>query len=109
MASPAWQRTATGIVVTPASGAKAVRLELYGDRIVRVTESPDGNLDVKPTPSVTAQPLTQPFTATQSAGAVTLNARGVTARVSLADGRVSFAALTARQTLPKRDRAVSRR
>jgi alpha-D-xyloside xylohydrolase len=86
-----WQKTPTGVVVVPAAGPKAVRLELYGDRTVRVTESPDGNLNVKPTASVTAQPLAQPFTATETAGAVILKAAGVTARVSLADGHVSFA------------------
>ena len=91
LAAPGWQRTANGIIVTPMSGPdKAVRLELYGERIVRVTESPDGKLDLTPTPAVVAHPTTQSFTTTQSSGAVTLRTRGVTATVSLADGRVSF-------------------
>ncbi|NUR44871.1 MAG: DUF5110 domain-containing protein [Sphingomonas sp.] len=90
-AAPAWQRTATGIVVTPSTGPKAVRLELYGERIVRVTESPDGKLDVTPTPAVISQPQPLKFDAAENGGAVTLTTAGVRARVSLADGRVSFA------------------
>jgi len=90
IAAPTWQRTATGIVVSPATGPKAVRLELYGDRIVRVTASPDGKLDIVPTPAVIAQPKPLKFDAAESGGAVTLSTSGVRARVSLADGRVSF-------------------
>jgi len=85
-----WQKTSTGIVVHPPTGPKAVRLDLYGARIVRVTESPDGALDIKPTDSVIAQPVPEQFTATESHDTVTLTTRGVTAHVSLTDGRVSF-------------------
>jgi len=85
-----WQKTPNGVVVVPAAGPKAVRLELYGERIVRVTESPDGKLDITPTAAVIAQPATERFTATESNGVVTLSTSGVTARVSLTNGRVSF-------------------
>ena len=44
-----YAKTEDGIIVTPDVGqAKAVRLQFYGDRIVRVTESPDGKLGVIP-------------------------------------------------------------
>ena len=37
-----YQRTDTGIVVTPAQGPEgAVRLQVYGDEIIRVTSSSD--------------------------------------------------------------------
>ena len=59
LAEPAWQKTPTGIVVTPQAGpAKSVRLQLYGDRIVRVTEGaaePDKSI------AVIAAPATVPF------------------------------------------------
>jgi len=66
LAAPTWQRTPTGIVVTPTTGPKAVRLDLYGDRIVRVTESPDGKFDVTPTAAVIAQPASLKFGAAES-------------------------------------------
>ena len=90
LAAPTWQRTPTGIVVTPTTGPKAVRLDLYGDRIVRVTESPDGKFDVMPTAAVIAQPASLKFDAAESGGDVTLSTAAFRARVSLADGRVSF-------------------
>ena len=35
------QRTADGVIVTPDRGAeKAVRLQVYGDELIRVTETP---------------------------------------------------------------------
>jgi alpha-D-xyloside xylohydrolase len=90
LSAAGWKKSATGIVVNPATGPKAVRLELYGDRIVRVTESPDDKLDGVSSPSVIAQPTSEPFTAIEGNGSVTLHTRRVTARVSLADGRVSL-------------------
>ena len=59
LSAEGWEKTPTGIIVRPSAGPKSVRLELYGDRIVRVTESPDGKLDVTPSPSVIAQPVTK--------------------------------------------------
>ena len=100
VAAPAWQRTATGIVVTPQVRAKkAVRLEVYGERIVRVTESADGRLDSLPTIDVISSPADVPFLAKQSANAVTLSTRLLHASVDLATGRVSFSDAQGRPTL----------
>ena len=42
-----YQRTDTDIVVTPAQRPQAaVRLQVYGDQIIRVTETPTRKLDV---------------------------------------------------------------
>ena len=91
LAQTNWQSTPTGVVVTPSSGAaKAVRLELYGDSIVRVTESADGRFDLPPSFAVNAAPAPLPFTVTPSAGAVTLITSKVRASVDLATGHVSF-------------------
>ena len=105
-AAPAWQRTATGIVVTPQSGPeKAVRLEVYSDRIVRVTESPDGPFDLKPTLDVVASPADVPFTVGQSGNTVTLSTTQLHASVDLATGRVNFADARGRPQLAEYDSA----
>jgi alpha-D-xyloside xylohydrolase len=91
LAQTSWQRTPTGIVVTPRSGSeKAVRLELYGDSIVRVTESADGRFDTGPSFAVNAAPSAATFTVVPSVGRVTLSTDKVHASVDLATGHVSF-------------------
>ena len=88
LAEPAWQKTPTGIVVTPQAGpAKSVRLQLYGDRIVRVTEGaaePDKSI------AVIAAPATVPFEVSQTGGAVVLSTSAVRASVDLATGHVTI-------------------
>jgi alpha-D-xyloside xylohydrolase len=99
-AQASWHKTDTGIVVTPASGPdKAIRLELYGERTVRVTESATGNFDLPPSFSVTAKPAAAPFTVNESAGQVTLATAAVRARVDLADGKVTFVDATGQTDL----------
>ncbi|MGZ2411071.1 alpha-D-xyloside xylohydrolase [Sphingomonas sp. F9_3S_D5_B_2] len=86
-----WRKTETGIIVTPtAAPAKAVRLQLYGDRIVRVTESATGSFDLPASFSVVARPAAIPFTAAEAAGHVTLATPAVRATVDVADGKVTF-------------------
>ena len=54
-----YQRTDTGIVVTPAQGPEgAVRLQVYGDEIIRVTSTPTRDVELPPSLMVTARPLT---------------------------------------------------
>ena len=44
-----YQRTESGIVVTPAQGSeKAVRLQVYGDELIRVTGAPTADLNLPP-------------------------------------------------------------
>nr|WP_246429000.1 TIM-barrel domain-containing protein [Pseudoxanthomonas broegbernensis] len=81
-----------GVVVRPADAAAAhVRLQLVGDRIVRVSADPDG--DFRRSPSLMRVPATgaaPAFELEQGADAVRLKAAGISARVALADGQVSF-------------------
>src|SRR5688572_17192739 len=47
LAQGTFRRTDTGIVVTPAQGPEAaVRLQVYGDGIIRVTSAPTRDLDL---------------------------------------------------------------
>jgi alpha-D-xyloside xylohydrolase len=86
-----YQRTDTGIVVTPAQGpAAAVRLQVYGDEIIRVTSAPARALDLPPSLMVTARPLAGTFSVSEAAGAVTLKTPKVSAEVALATGIVRF-------------------
>ncbi|HET7605875.1 MAG TPA: TIM-barrel domain-containing protein [Sphingomicrobium sp.] len=86
-----YTKSASGIVVLPDAGpAKAVRLELYGDRIIRVTESPSGTFDLPPSLAVAALPSSVEFTVLERAGTVILKTKRAQASVSLADGTVRF-------------------
>jgi alpha-D-xyloside xylohydrolase len=85
------KRTPSGIIVLPVGGSeKAVRLDVYGDGIIRVTSTP--NPDVEPAQSlmVTAHPLSTGFTVAEGSGAVTLATPRGSAVVELATGNVSF-------------------
>src|SRR5919107_343882 len=56
-----YQRTDSGIIVTPAQGP-VVRLQVYGGGIIRVTESPAANPGLAPSLMVRAKPLANAFT-----------------------------------------------
>lgn len=91
LAAPSWQRTPTGIIVTPRSGPeKAVRLEVYGDRIVRVTESADASAATMHSLAVIASSTARALNVAQAGGSVVLSTSKVHASVDLATGRVSF-------------------
>ena len=91
IAAASFRKTDTGIIVTPASGPeKAVRLQVYGDRIIRVTTSPDGDFDAPPSYMVTATPQARGFAVSEGNGQVTLTTGKVRASVNLQDGNVSF-------------------
>ncbi|WBO21015.1 TIM-barrel domain-containing protein [Sphingomonas abietis] len=94
-----YARTANGIVVSPDSGAKAVRLQVYGDQIVRVTEVPTANFDLPASLMVTAKPAGDNYAVSVRDGHVILTTAKLTADVSLSDGEVSFHDATGRLTL----------
>ena len=91
VAAGSWRQTDTGLIVTPAQGTeKAVRLQVYGDTIVRVTATTTDNLDLPPSYVVTAAPLTRAFAVTEANGHVMLTTEKVRATVDLRNGNVSF-------------------
>ncbi|HWU81412.1 MAG TPA: TIM-barrel domain-containing protein [Caulobacter sp.] len=86
----AFEKTADGVVVTPASGpAKKVRLQVMGERIIHVTATPTDSLDTPPSLMVTAK-SGGAFTVTAAGGKVVVQAGKTSAEVSLANGQVSF-------------------
>jgi len=85
------ERTDTGIVVHAAHGP-AVRLQVYGDRIIRVTKIPMDPVDAAPSLMVTARPTAGHFTLKdeRSSPIVTLSTGKASAEVDIRTGRVSF-------------------
>lgn len=91
IAAGSYRKTDTGIVVAPDHGPKkSVRLQVYGDSIVRVTATPTADLDIPPSLMVNAKPQARGFAVNEADGRVTLTTAKVRATVSLADGSVSF-------------------
>jgi alpha-D-xyloside xylohydrolase len=81
----------TGVLVTPgAAPEKAVRLEVYGDGIVRVTAAPTPRIEVPPSLMVTAAPRASGFRVIRVGGHVLLKTAALIADVALASGTVSF-------------------
>ena len=94
-----YQRTDTGIVVAPAARPQAaVHLQVYGDGIIRVTETPTKKVDLPPSLMVLARPA-HAFTITDAAGKVTLMTAKASADVDLQSGQVSFRDATGRTVL----------
>ncbi len=85
------ERTDTGIVVTPAQGP-VVRLQIYGDRIIRVTKTPTRSASVAPSLMVTAKPISNHFTLNdeRTSPIVTLSTGTTSAEIDIRTGRVSF-------------------
>lgn len=91
LAAGSFRRIDTGILVTPASGPeKSVRLQVYGDRIIRITAAPTDTPELPKSYMVIAEPEPAPFAVTEVRGKVTLATAKVRATVDLADGNVSF-------------------
>ena len=91
LAEGSYRRTETGIVVTPDQGPeKAVRLQVYGDEIIRVTSTPTGDFDLPASLMVTAAPVGNAFSVSDANGKVTLKTAKVSAEVDLANGNVIF-------------------
>jgi alpha-D-xyloside xylohydrolase len=86
-----WVRTEDGLVVSPASGPeKVIRLQAYGDGIIRVTSGPSADLAPSRSLMVTAHPLSAGFVVTHAQGHVTLSTPKASASIDLQDGNVSF-------------------
>ncbi|HYC97197.1 TIM-barrel domain-containing protein [Brevundimonas sp.] len=91
VADSAVQRLADGIVVTPRTGeARAVRLQVFGPRTIRVTASPDDSFEAPASLMVTAEPLSEGFEVETRSDVVLVRAAEVTAEVSLETGAVRF-------------------
>ena len=84
-----YERTETGIVVAPAQGPE-VRLQVYGDGIIRVTEAPASGVDLPPSLMVRGTPVAAGFTVGEAPGMVVLRTPASSAEVELASGNVSF-------------------
>ncbi|MDY6922659.1 MAG: glycoside hydrolase family 31 protein [Pseudomonadota bacterium] len=91
VADGAVQRLPDGVVVTPRTGeARAVRLQVFGPRTIRVTASPDASFEAPDSLMVTAGPLSQGFEVEARGDVVLVRAAEVTAEVSLETGAVRF-------------------
>jgi len=90
-AAQSYQRTDTGVVVTPARGPEAaVRLKVYADGIIRVTSLPAPGAALPPSLMVIAKPATSGFTVSEARGVVTLATPRASADVDLGSGNVRF-------------------
>src|SRR5690606_34681827 len=80
------------LVVRPtADGAADVRLQVVSDRIIRVTADPDGDFErSKSLMRVEHEGAAPQFEASEAGGKLRVAAAGISAEVSLADGRVAF-------------------
>lgn len=80
-----------GVSVVVANGpARWVRLQVFGDRIVRVTEAPARPASERASLMVNAAPASSGFTVRQAEGRVILSTPAMSASVSTADGRVTI-------------------
>ncbi|TWT19157.1 DUF5110 domain-containing protein [Luteimonas marina] len=87
-----WERLGDDLVVRPtADGAADVRLQVVADGIIRVTADPDGDFARSESLMRVAREGAAPqFEATEADGKLRVTASGISAEVSLADGRVAF-------------------
>ena len=91
-AATGWERADDGLVVRPsAEGAADVRLQVVSDRIIRVTADPDGDFErSKSLMRVERQGAAPKFETSEADGRLRVVAAGISAEVSLSDGRVAF-------------------
>jgi alpha-D-xyloside xylohydrolase len=87
-----WDRSGDAVTVRPgADGAAAVRLQVVDDHIIRVTAAPDGRFERSESLMRVAREGDAPaFEVAEADGRLRISAAGVSAEVSLADGRVAF-------------------
>lgn len=71
-------------------GARMVRLQVMGDRIIRVEATPEEAFAAKQSLIVVPQKTKARFSVSESDGFVTVSAAGVSARVSTVTGRIEF-------------------
>jgi alpha-D-xyloside xylohydrolase len=91
VADSAFQRLPDGVIVTPRTGeARAVRLQVFGPRTIRVTASPDDSFEAPASLMVTAEPMSEGFEVETRGDVVLLRTAEVTVEVSLETGAVRF-------------------
>src|SRR5690606_30104059 len=91
-AATSWERIGDDLVVRPtADGAADVRLQVVSDGIIRVTADLDGDFERSESLMRVAREGAAPqFEAVEADGKLRVAASGISAEVSLADGRVAF-------------------
>ncbi|MEV4780265.1 TIM-barrel domain-containing protein [Burkholderia sp. LMU1-1-1.1] len=86
-----FEKTSTGVVVKPDSGAKEVRLEVMSDNIIHVVKTDKEGKELTPSLMTVAAPVSGIFSITASGkDKVTLKAKKISVAVSLATGQVQF-------------------
>ncbi|MDH7453814.1 glycoside hydrolase family 31 protein [Luteimonas composti] len=87
-----WERAGDDVIVRPtAGGAAAVRLQVVSDGIIRVTADPAARFERSQSLMRVDAPAPAPaFEVTEGQGKLRVTARGISAEVGLADGRVAF-------------------
>src|SRR5690606_26694958 len=91
-AATPWTQSGNDVIVDPVGeGAANVRLQVVSDRIIRVTADPDGDFQrSKSLMRVEREGAPPKFEVTEGNGSVRVAAAGISAEVSLQDGRVAF-------------------
>ena len=93
MAAQSVQREGNTVTIRPAEGqARVVRLQVVGDKIIRVRATSEAELPVKKPSLMITAPTEKgvPFTVSEQDGVVSVKAKGVEARVDKQSGRVTF-------------------
>jgi alpha-D-xyloside xylohydrolase len=91
LAEGSYSKTETGIAVAPDEGPeRTVRLQVYGDSLIRVTAVPAEEIDIPASLMVTAEPQGGGFSVSEGPGTVTLRTTSASAEVDLANGNVTF-------------------
>ncbi|WP_045825307.1 TIM-barrel domain-containing protein [Teredinibacter turnerae] len=84
-------RTEHGIIVHPRSGAaKAVRLQIFDENIIRVTSSPDDTIELPASIMVNGKPRKVPFNIKETEKAITLQTPKMSVQIAIADGKIVF-------------------
>ncbi|MDO4935025.1 MAG: DUF4968 domain-containing protein, partial [Prevotella sp.] len=86
-------------------GARMVRLQVMGDRIIRVEATPEEAFAAKQSLIVVPQKTKARFSVSESDGFVTVSAAGVSARVSTVTGRIEFRDAKGRLLLGETEKA----
>jgi alpha-D-xyloside xylohydrolase len=101
-----YRPTPDGVLVNPAEGpAKAVRLQVMGDRIIHVVAAPDAEAAPSKSLAVVAAPARAGFKVSSHAGEVVLATGRMSAEVSLATGQVRFLDAAGKPILAEHRRA----
>jgi len=84
-------RTATGVIVTPQRGSEAwVRLDVYGESIIRVSSAPSPEPTLPSSLMVIAKPMAGGFSIAETPSTVTLTTAKASAIIDRETGDISF-------------------